>query len=38
MLQTAEINEAISAAAEKREADFADLPVKRLHMGIGLTD
>ena len=32
MLQSAEINEAIAAATEKRPPEFADLPVKRMQM------
>lgn len=38
MLQTAEINEAMSAAGEQRQADFVDLPVKRQHMGTNEAD
>lgn len=35
MLQSAEINEAFAAAAEKRPAEFADLPAKRSRMSNG---
>ncbi len=38
MLQPAEINEAITAASEKRSGDFADLPVTRQKMNVGITD
>ena len=38
MLQTAEINEAMAAAAEKRNGDFVDLPTNRLKMGTGIVD
>ncbi len=36
MLQAAEINEAMAAAREKRDGDFADLPTSRLKMGAGI--
>ncbi len=38
MLQQSEIKEAITAADEKRKADFVDLPVARKKMSGGLTD
>ncbi|GJM13145.1 MAG: enoyl-CoA hydratase [Pseudohongiella sp.] len=38
MLQHAEIREAMTAAAEKRAADFVDLPKKRKKMGATLDD
>jgi len=38
MLQTAEINEAMAAAEEKRSGDFVDLPTNRLKMGAGIVD
>jgi len=38
MLQSAEINEAFAAAAEKRTAEFADLPAQRIKMGKDVTD
>ena len=38
MLQSAEINEAISAGSEKREGDFAELPAARQKMNVGITD
>ena len=38
MLQTAEINEAMAAAEEKRNGDFVDLPTNRLKMGAGIVD
>jgi len=38
MLQSTEINEAIAAAAEKREPDFVDLPIKRSKMGTGIIE
>lgn len=38
MLQTAEIDEAMAAAGEKRNGDFVDLPTNRLKMGAGIVD
>lgn len=38
MLQTAEIDEAMAAAGEKRSGDFVDLPTNRLKMGAGIVD
>lgn len=38
MLQTSEINEAITAAKEKRPPVFADLPAKRRQMGSDIMD
>lgn len=38
MLQNIEINEAMTAAAEKRQADFVDIPKKRAKMGSGIID
>ena len=38
MLQQDEINEAMTAASEKREGEFVDLPATRKKMGSGLTD
>lgn len=38
MLQNAEIMEAMTAAAEKRPAEFVDLPKKRVKMGSGIVD
>jgi enoyl-CoA hydratase len=38
MLQQDEIKEAMTAAGEKREGDFVDLPVARKNMSGGLTD
>ena len=38
MLQTAEIDEAMAAAGEKRNGDFVDLPTNRLKMGTGIVD
>jgi enoyl-CoA hydratase len=38
MLQNAEIMEAMTAAAEKRPAEFVDIPKKRRKMGSGIVD
>ncbi len=38
MLQNTEINEAMNAASEKRQADFVDLPKKRAKMNSGIVD
>ncbi|MBL6904526.1 MAG: crotonase/enoyl-CoA hydratase family protein [Gammaproteobacteria bacterium] len=38
MLQNAEIMEAMTAASEKRPADFVDIPAKRKKMGSGIVD
>ncbi|MEX0964203.1 MAG: crotonase/enoyl-CoA hydratase family protein [Pseudohongiellaceae bacterium] len=38
MLQHAEVNEAMTAATEKRAADFADIPPKRSSMGPNIND
>lgn len=38
MLQNAEILEAMTAAAEKRPAEFVDIPKKRTKMGSGIVD
>jgi enoyl-CoA hydratase len=38
MLQSTEINEAITSASEKRSGDFVDLPVTRQKMNTGITD
>ena len=38
MLQQDEIKEAMTAASEKREGEFVDLPAARKKMSSGLTD
>ena len=38
MLQNAEIMEAMTAASEKRAAEFVDIPAKRKKMGTGIVD
>ena len=38
MLQQDEIKEAMTAASEKREGKFVDLPAARKKMSSGLTD